>query len=141
MHTNRDGMLMLLESLICSGPVKSYHLKLLILPFKPALYSSTLVIKLFTVVLSRNSYCNTIGQSSLISFATRMARPLLKLKHSLQFPLDPPMQSAICALNNLNLWNNNHIIESTYYTHVYNKYVCTTFKWCFEINTAYIPIV
>ena len=37
----------------------------LILLFKPALYSSTLVIKLlkvvYKVVLSRNSYCNNIG--------------------------------------------------------------------------------
>ena len=33
----------------------------LILPFKPALYSSTLLIKCLKVVLSQNSYCNTIG--------------------------------------------------------------------------------
>ena len=34
------------------------------------------------VVLCRNSYCSTIGQSSFISFATRTACPLLKLKSS-----------------------------------------------------------
>ena len=39
----------------------------LIILFKPALYSSTLVHK---VVLSRNSYYNTIGQSCFINFAT-----------------------------------------------------------------------
>ena len=50
----------------------------LILLFKPALYSSTLVY--LKVVLCRNSYCSTIGQSSFISFATRTTRPLLKLK-------------------------------------------------------------
>ena len=33
-----------------------------------ALYSSTLVIKCLKVVLSQNSYCNTIGQSCFISF-------------------------------------------------------------------------
>ena len=55
----------------------------LILLFKPALYSSTLVIKLFeSSIKFRNYYCNTIGQSSFISFATRMAHPLLKLKRS-----------------------------------------------------------
>ena len=59
----------------------------LILLFKPALYSSTLVIKLFessiklfyaeilTVTLA-------IGQSSFISSATRTARSLIKLKPS-----------------------------------------------------------
>ena len=30
--------------------------------------------------MSRNSYCNTIGQSCFVSFATCMAHPLLKLK-------------------------------------------------------------
>ena len=59
----------------------------LILLFKQALYSSTLMIKLFKklyeVVLSRNSYRNTIGWSCFISSATGMARPLLKLKCSL----------------------------------------------------------
>ena len=59
-----------------------------ILLFNTALYSSILVIKLFEstqykVVLCRNSYCNTIGQSSFISSATRTVRPLLKLKHSI----------------------------------------------------------
>ena len=39
----------------------------LILPFKSALYSS------HKVVLSRNSYCNTIGQSCFVRFATRTA--------------------------------------------------------------------
>ena len=29
-----------------------------------------------TFVLSKNSYCNTIGQSSFVSFTTRMAHPL-----------------------------------------------------------------
>ena len=53
----------------------------LILPFKPALYFSTLMVNVLKVVLSRNSYCNTIGQSCSVSFATRMARPFLKLKH------------------------------------------------------------
>ena len=52
----------------------------LILLFKPALNSSTLVIKLFEssikAVLCRISYCNTIGQSSSISFATHTTRPL-----------------------------------------------------------------
>ena len=50
----------------------------LILLFKPALYSSTLVIKCFKS--SRNSYCNTIGQSYFVSFTIRTARPLLKVK-------------------------------------------------------------
>ena len=30
--------------------------------------------------MSRNSYCNTIGQSCFVCFATRTAHPLLKLK-------------------------------------------------------------
>ena len=41
----------------------------LILLLKPALYFSTLVIKLrkkYKIVLCRNSYCNTIGQYSFI---------------------------------------------------------------------------
>ena len=40
----------------------------------------TLVVELFTssnVVLSRNSYCNTISQSIFVSFAMHTARPLL----------------------------------------------------------------
>ena len=38
----------------------------LILPFKPALYSSTLVIKCFkSIVLSRNSYCMRLRSSFL----------------------------------------------------------------------------
>ena len=37
---------------------------------------------LYTVVLCRNSYCNTIGQSSFISSVTGTARPLIKLKPS-----------------------------------------------------------
>ena len=53
----------------------------LILPFKPALYFNTLVIKCFkSIVLSRNSYCNTIGQFCFVNFTTCMAHPLLKLK-------------------------------------------------------------
>ena len=48
----------------------------LILLFKSPLYSSTHMCE---VVLSRNSYRNTIGQSSFISFANSIARPLLKL--------------------------------------------------------------
>ena len=32
-----------------------------------ALYSSTLVIKLYSCFFSQNFYCNTIGQSSFIS--------------------------------------------------------------------------
>ena len=59
----------------------------LILLFKPALYSSILVIKLFessiklfyAEILTVRS---TIGQSSFISFATHTARPLLKLRRS-----------------------------------------------------------
>ena len=38
--------------------------------------------KKYKIALCRNSYCNTIGQYSLISSATRMACPLLKLKPS-----------------------------------------------------------
>ena len=55
--------------------------------FKPALYSSTSVIKLFesniklfyAEILTVTLY---IGQSSFISSATRTARPLIKLKPS-----------------------------------------------------------
>ena len=56
---------------------KAMHSNLFFL-FKHALYSRTLVIKV--VVLSHNSYCNTIGQSCIISFGTHTVRPLLKLK-------------------------------------------------------------
>ena len=60
----------------------------LILVFKPALYSSTLVIKVsessiklfYAKILT---VITTTGQSSFISFATCMARPLLKLKCSI----------------------------------------------------------
>ena len=45
--------------------------------FKLPLYSST---RVFKVVLSQNYYRNSVGQSSFISFATSMSRPLLKLK-------------------------------------------------------------
>ena len=59
----------------------------LILLFKSALYSSTLVIKLFessiklfyAEILTVTLY---IGQSSFISSVTRTARPLIKLKSS-----------------------------------------------------------
>ena len=58
----------------------------LILLFKPALYSRTLVIKLFDssikLFYAEILTCSTIGQSSFISFATCTARPLLKLKGS-----------------------------------------------------------
>ena len=58
----------------------------LILLFKPAFYSSTLVIKLcessIKLFYAEASYCNTIGQSSFISSTTRTARPLIKLKPS-----------------------------------------------------------
>ena len=61
----------------------------LILLFKPALYSSTLMIKLFEssikLFYAKNltvTFGNIIGQSSFISFATRTERPLLKLKRS-----------------------------------------------------------
>ena len=47
----------------------------LILLFKPALYCSTLVIKLFkSSIKLQNFYCNTTGQSSFISSATRGER-------------------------------------------------------------------
>ena len=51
--------------------------------FKPALYSSSLVIKLFESSI-KLFYAEifTVGQSSFISFTTHTARPLLKLKSS-----------------------------------------------------------
>ena len=76
----------------------------LILLFKPALYSSTSVIKLFEssiakVVLCRNSYCNTIGQSFFISFATRTARPLIKLKRSVLLVMYNWLNGFYCVMN------------------------------------------
>ena len=68
----------------------------LILLFKPALYSRTLVIK---VVLCQNSYCNTIDQSSFTSFATRMARPLLKLKCSILLVMYNWLNTFYCEMN------------------------------------------
>ena len=49
--------------------------------------------------LSRNSYYNTIGQSSLISFATRMARPLLKLKCSVLLVMYNWLNGFYCEIN------------------------------------------
>ena len=52
--------------------------------FKLYVYSSTLVIKplqlvrSYNVVLRKNSYCNTIGQSSFINFTTCMACSLFE---------------------------------------------------------------
>ena len=71
----------------------------LILPFKPALYSSTLSIKCLKVVLSQNSYCNTIGQSCFISFTTRMAHPLLKLKRCVLLVMYNWLNSFYRAMN------------------------------------------
>ena len=59
-----------------------------ILQFKPALYSSTLVIKVFessiklfyAEILTVTLY---VGQSSFISFATHTTHPLIKLKYSI----------------------------------------------------------
>ena len=54
--------------------------------------------KLF-VVSSQISYCNTIGQSSFISFATHMAHPLLKLKHSILFVMYSWLNGLYCETN------------------------------------------
>ena len=69
----------------------------LILLFKPALYSSTLVIKI--VVLCRNSYCNTIGQSSFISSAARTTRPLIKLKPSVLLVMYNWLNGFYCVMD------------------------------------------
>ena len=73
----------------------------LILPFKPTLYSSTLVIKCFKseVVLSRNSYCNTIGQSCFVSFAIHTAHPVLKLKRSVLLVMYNWLNGFYCVMN------------------------------------------
>ena len=58
----------------------------LILLFKPTLYSSILVIKLFESSMKlfyAEILTVTLGQSSFIRFATHTAHPLIKLKRSI----------------------------------------------------------
>ena len=57
------------------------------------------VIKLLKSILCQNSYCNTIGQSSFISFITCTARPLLKLKFSVLLVMYNWLNGFYCVMN------------------------------------------
>ena len=67
----------------------------LILLFKPALYSSTLVIKLCIKLF----YAEILTYSSFIRFATRTARPLLKLKSSVLLVMYNWLNGFYCVMN------------------------------------------
>ena len=76
----------------------------LILLFKPALCSSTLVIILFESSIKLFYAKILTGQSSIISFAARMARPsVLKLKHSVLLVI-------YNWLNGFNEWQIQHYL-------------------------------
>ena len=64
-----------------------------------AFYSSTSVIKLLKVVLSKSSHCNIISQSSFISFTTLMACSLSKLKHSILLVMYSCINAFYCVMN------------------------------------------
>ena len=74
----------------------------LILLFKPALYSSILVIKLFESSINlfyAEIITVTLGQSSFISSATRTARPLIKLKRSVLLVMYNWLNGFYCVMD------------------------------------------
>ena len=73
----------------------------LILLFKPALYSSTLMMILCksSIKLFYAEILTVIGQSSFISFTTCMRRPLLKLKRSILLVMYNWLNTFYCEMN------------------------------------------
>ena len=72
--------------------------------FKPALYSSTLVINLFESSINLFyaeilTVITTIGQSSFISSATRTACPLIKLKRSVLLVMYNWLNGFYCVID------------------------------------------